>query len=96
MQKTKAKIKESNVKNNQVDFILLITVLLLLSLGLIMVLSASSPSALAEDGNSYKYFTRQLLCAGIGIVFMIFFSRLDYKIYEVFYKYIYAISVIVL
>lgn len=35
--------------NNPVDFTLVITILLLLSIGLVMVLSASSPSALAED-----------------------------------------------
>ena len=62
-----AKKKNKNVKNfssflnNPVDFTLLITVLLLLSLGLIMVLSASSPSALAESGNSYAFFSKQLM-----------------------------------
>ena len=39
----------SSFVNNQVDFTLVITILLLLSIGLVMVLSASSPSALAED-----------------------------------------------
>ena len=33
----------------------------LLTIGLIMVLSASSPSALSESGDSYKYFSKQLL-----------------------------------
>ena len=41
--------------NNPIDYTLLITVLLLLALGLIMVLSASSPTALSESGNSYSY-----------------------------------------
>ena len=36
----------SKFLNNSVDFTLVITVLLLLSLGLVMVLSASSPTAL--------------------------------------------------
>ena len=35
------------------DFILFITVLLLLALGITMVLSASSPSSLATTGSSY-------------------------------------------
>ncbi len=39
----------SSFVNNPVDFTLVITILLLLSIGLVMVLSASSPSALAED-----------------------------------------------
>ena len=39
----------SSFVNNPVDFTLVITILLLLSIGLVMVLSASAPSALAED-----------------------------------------------
>ena len=39
----------SSFVNNPVHFTLVITILLLLSIGLVMVLSASSPSALAED-----------------------------------------------
>ena len=49
----------SRNKEKPVDFILVITVLIMLSLGVIMVLSASSPSALAESGNSYKYVMTQ-------------------------------------
>lgn len=41
--------KPKNVKKKPVDFILVITVLIMLALGIIMVLSASSPSALAES-----------------------------------------------
>ena len=49
----------SNNKEKPVDFVLVITVLIMLSLGVVMVLSASSPSALAETGNSYKYVITQ-------------------------------------
>ena len=53
--------KKAISKNREkpVDFILVITVLIMLSLGVVMVLSASSPSALAETGNSYKYVMTQ-------------------------------------
>ena len=43
----------SSFLNNPLDFTLVITIMLLLCIGLVMVLSASSPSALAESGNSY-------------------------------------------
>lgn len=92
--KIKGIVKESRTKNNQVDFILLITVLLLLSLGLIMVLSASSPSALAEYGSSYTYFTKQLFSAVIGIGLMIFLSYFDYRKFKRFYWYIYILCYI--
>ena len=44
----KKKKNFSSFVNNPVDFTLLITILLLLAIGLTMVLSASSPSALSE------------------------------------------------
>ena len=96
MPKTNKTISKSNEKNKQVDFVLLITVLLLLSLGIIMVLSASSPSSLAESGSSYTYVTKQLFSAVIGIGAMWFFSNVDYRIYQVLYKKIYVISIFVL
>lgn len=96
MPKTNKTISKSNEKNKQVDFVLLITVLLLLSLGIIMVLSASSPSSLAESGSSYTYVTKQLFSAVIGIGAMLFFSNVDYRIYQVLYKKIYLVSIFVL
>ena len=63
--------KENEVKfftKGSFDYIVFIVVLILLSLGLIMVLSASSATALSESGNSYKYFKRQAIAAGIGLV----------------------------
>lgn len=84
--------KKNNLKgfssflNNSVDFTLVITVLLLLSIGLIMVLSASSPTSLQESGNSYKYFIKQLGFAIAGLFGMYFVSKIDYRIYQKFYK----------
>ena len=83
-------------KNKPVDFTLCITVLLLLALGIVMVLSASSPSALAESGNSYTYVTKQAISAVIGIVAMVIISRIDYRKYKSYYKIAYIGSVILL
>lgn len=93
------KKKEKNFSsflNNPIDFTLLITILLLLSIGLIMVLSASSPSALAESGNSYSYFSKQLLFAILGIVAMLFISKIDYRFYQKFYKHSWWLALILL
>lgn len=49
------------------DYLIWIVVIMLLALGLIMVLSASSATALAESGDSYKYFKKQLMAAGVGL-----------------------------
>ena len=51
MAKKKAK-KFSSFLENPIDYTLLITVLLLLTIGLIMVLSASSPTSISESGKS--------------------------------------------
>ena len=93
----KKKIKGfSSFLNNPVDFTLVITVLLLLSIGLVMVLSASSPTSLQESGNSYQYFIRQLVFAILGLVGMYFASKVDYRIYQKFYKHAWWLSFILL
>ncbi len=88
--------KFSSFLNNPIDYTLVITILLLLSIGLIMVLSASSPSALSESGDSYKYFNKQLLFAVLGIVAMCVISKIDYRFYQKFYKQSWWISLILL
>lgn len=65
-----------NASGKQIDFILLVVIILLLSLGIIMVLSASAPSALSETGNSYTYVTKQAIFAVLGFGVMFFFQNL--------------------
>ena len=96
MAKKKKEKSFSSFLNNPIDFTLLITILLLLSIGLIMVLSASSPSALSESGDSYAYFSKQLLFAILGIIAMLFISKIDYRFYQKFYKHAWWISLILL
>ena len=96
MAKKKKEKSFSSFENNPIDFTLLITILLLLAIGLTMVLSASSPSALSETGNSYAFFSKQLLFAVIGLVAMGFISKVDYRFYQKFYKQAWWISLILL
>lgn len=94
MQKKVKKI--SKFANNQFDFILCITVLLLLALGVVMVLSASAPSALSETGDSYAYVKKQAIFAIIGIIAMFFISKIDYRFYKKYYWTVYFVSWIIL
>ena len=96
MAKKKKEKSFSSFVNNPIDFTLLITILLLLSIGLVMVLSASSPSALSESGNSYAFFSKQLIFAILGIVAMLFISKIDYRFYQKFYKQSWWIALILL
>ena len=88
--------KEISGKKQPLDFVLLITVLVLLSLGIIMVLSASSPTALSDYGNSFYYVERQAVAAVIGIALMFIISRIDYRKYKALYKIAYIGSIILL
>ena len=69
-------------KKRGMDIGLLIVTLILLALGVIMVLSASAPSAFRTEGDSYFYCKKQGLFAILGIVVMLLVSRIDYKIYS--------------
>lgn len=86
----------SKFANHPFDFMLCITVILLLCLGIVMVLSASAPSALSETGNSYTYVRKQAAFAIIGIILMFFISKIDYRFYKKYYWVIYFISWIIL
>ena len=55
-----ARKKVELILKSPLDFTLLVTVFILLGLGIITVLSASSPTALAETGDSYRYVERQI------------------------------------
>ena len=88
--------KFSSFLENPIDYTLIITVLLLLTVGLIMVLSASSPTSLSESGNSYKYFIKQGIFAVAGIIAMTFISNIDYRFYKKFYKIAYIVAIILL
>ena len=81
---------------NSIDMPLLIIVILLLGTGLVMVLSASAPSSLADYGNSYNYVAKQAIATLIGLILMFFFSKYDYRKFKKSYKFIYVISVLVL
>jgi len=60
------------------DMGLFTTVLVMIVFGLVMVFSASAPSANAAHGDSYYYLTRQLMFAGIGLALMLLLTNIDY------------------
>ena len=74
----------SRFVNNKFDFMLCMVVFILLALGIVMVLSASAPSALAESGKTYIYASRQLLAAILGTIIMFIVSKIDYRFYKSF------------
>ena len=52
---------------------------LLVLVGLLMILSASSVTSFANYGSSFTFFKKQLLWAAAGIVLFVIFAKLDYR-----------------
>lgn len=94
--KKKRSKRVSSFVNNQFDFTLCITVLVLLAMGIIMVLSASAPSSLATTDSSYTYVGKQFAFAVVGIIVMFTMSKIDYRFLKKYYWIIYHISWIIL
>ncbi|MDD4188966.1 MAG: putative lipid II flippase FtsW [Eubacteriales bacterium] len=61
------------------DFILLLTVLILVATGIVMVLSASTPTAQSKYNDIYYYFKKQLIFAAIGFAGLFFLANFDYR-----------------
>ena len=62
------------------DLGLLLIVFVLLTVGFIMVLSASSPYSLRTEGDSYYYFKKQIEFALLGVLIMFVVSKFDYRL----------------
>lgn len=60
----------------KLDWVLLSSVFLLITIGLITLYSMSS----FEEGQGLDYFSKQLIAVGIGIFLMLFFSFFDYRV----------------
>lgn len=78
------------------DIVLFMTVLALLTIGLVMLFSASYPYAYQHDGDSYYYFKRQLVFALAGVPIMLFVSKLNYKWLKVIRYPLYIVTVLLL
>ena len=71
--------RKEKKKLNPIDLPLLTLVLVLLTVGLVMLFSASYATAYYNEGNSFAFISRQLLWAGLGVVVMFIVSRTGLK-----------------
>ncbi len=69
---------------HHVDVSLWFALLFLLCFGLVMIYSASSYTAFADYGDQMYYLKRQAVAAGLGLVAMMFVSRIPYHFWERF------------
>lgn len=96
MRESRTKNAIKNFSNKPFDFVLLAIVFIMLAAGIIMVLSASSPTSLSETGSSYNYVKTQALSAILGIIAMFIISKIDYRIFRKFDNFIYGAVIILL
>ena len=84
----KQRLKKSDIwVTGSFDVPFLALSLLLLTIGLVMLFSASYPYSYFKYDNSYKFFLKQLIFAVVGIAAMLFVSKINYKIFQATAKY---------
>ena len=74
-----AKLLHSDRTPGEMDYTFLLLVGVLVAFGLIMLLSASTPTANVKFGRSYHFFIRQLLFVVMGAAAMFACTFIDYK-----------------
>jgi len=79
-----------------IDLPFLVLVLLLTGIGLIMLLSASFPSAYYESGNPMAYFYRQAIFAVMGVAAMLLIGKINYQRFRGLAKPLLFLSIILL
>lgn len=68
-----------SLKRKSPDFVLFITVMCLLVIGMVMILSASEYKTLIYYNDSFYYFKRQLLWSLLGVMAMFFMLNFNYR-----------------
>ena len=92
----KPKRKKSEYVSGKLDITFLSFVLILFTIGLVMLFSASYAYSYEYYGNSYKFITRQALFGAVGIVIMLGVSKIDYHFWRRFAWIVYAVTIIML
>lgn len=88
--------RKKNIKKGKMDITFLAFILILLTIGLVMLFSASYAYSLQYYKNSYKFISRQLMFAGVGIVAMFVTSWIDYHFWRKFAWVIYFATALLL
>ena len=90
------KSKFSFRQDGKLDITFLSLVFILLSIGLVMLFSASYAYSYAYFGNSYRFILRQAVFAVIGVVLKLVISHIDYHLLKKFSWLIYIFTVALL
>lgn len=89
-------MRKINIVGGSFDFILFMTILALLFMGLIMVSSASSYIGIMKFDSSSHFFYRQFFWAILGVFSMIFISNINYRFLKKWSNLIYFLSLVLM
>lgn len=90
------KTKYKLVQKGKMDLTFLALLMIILTIGLVMLFSASYAYAYTYFGDSYKFIKKQFVLACVGIILMMITSKIDYHQYRKFSWVIYISSVLLL
>ena len=90
------KNKHPLISKGRIDITFLSFVLILLTIGLVMLFSASYAYSYAYYNNSYKFISRQLFFAIVGIAIMLLVSKINYHHLKRFAWLIFIASIVML
>lgn len=82
--------------SGKIDITFLSFVLILLTIGLVMLFSASYAYSLEYYGNSYRFITRQAAFAAVGVAAMLIMSRIPYRFWRRFAWLAYGMAIVLL
>lgn len=88
--------KKKSLKLGAMDSTFAIIVIVLVSIGTIMVFSASYANAYYNHGNSTHFISKQVVFAVVGLAAMFIISRVDYRILNLLAIPIYGVSILLL
>ncbi len=83
-------------KSGKIDITFLSVVLILLTIGLVMLFSASYAYSLEYYDSSYRFISRQAVFAVVGVIAMLLISKIDYHFWRKFAWIIFGISTLML
>ena len=84
------------IQIGKLDLTFLSFVLILVTIGLVMLFSASYAYSYARFNNSYHFIVRQAIFAVVGVVIMFALSRVDVKVYRKMAIPLYVVSIALL
>ena len=87
---------QSRKVRTKMDRTILILTYFLVTIGIVMIFSASSVQAKAEQGSSVHFLRSQVMYVALGTVALIFGINFNYKNYKKFFVFIQALNITLL